>query len=213
MKEILVYGDSLSWGMIPLTRKRLPAVQRWPRVLEKKLEEMGPAARVHENCLNGRRTVWEDPFKPGRRGIDGLEQLMEIHAPLDLLIFFLGGNDLQSTHDNNAWLSAQGMAALIAAVRRAPIEPGLPEPAILVIAPPCPKDPRGPLAPKFVGAQERGKGLAVAYKDICDLTGCRFFDAGSVTGPSPLDGVHLDAEQHALLGKGLAPFVRDILNA
>ena len=72
MKQILVYGDSLSWGIVPDTRVRLPFDQRWPGVLEGKLNAAGEKVRVIEDCLNGRRTVWEDPFKEGRNGCRGL---------------------------------------------------------------------------------------------------------------------------------------------
>jgi len=34
-----------------------------------------------------------------------------------------------------------------------------------------------------------------------------YFDANAVTGTSPLDGVHLDADQHELLGRALAELV------
>ncbi len=68
MKQILVYSDSLTWGIIPSTRKRLDFNDRWPGVLENKLNEKERMFRVIENCLNGRRTVWNDPFKPGRNG-------------------------------------------------------------------------------------------------------------------------------------------------
>ncbi|MCA9195372.1 MAG: hypothetical protein KDB03_26555 [Planctomycetales bacterium] len=38
MDQILVYGDSLSWGIIPGTRERLPFSKRWPGVLEAELQ-------------------------------------------------------------------------------------------------------------------------------------------------------------------------------
>ena len=31
MKPILVYADSLTWGIIPDTRLRLPFEERWPQ--------------------------------------------------------------------------------------------------------------------------------------------------------------------------------------
>ena len=43
-----------------------------------------------EDCLNGRRTAFEDPSKPGRNGRVGLEQRIEIHSPLSLVILMLG---------------------------------------------------------------------------------------------------------------------------
>ena len=40
---------------------------------------------------------------------------------------------------------------------------------------------------------------------------CHLFDAGAVTGPSVVDGVHLDAEQHACLGRKRAAVVGTFL--
>lgn len=34
MQQILVYADSLTWGIVPTTRQRLPFDQRWPGVME-----------------------------------------------------------------------------------------------------------------------------------------------------------------------------------
>ena len=64
MQQILVYADSLSWGIVPTTRQRFAFDSRWPGVLEITLDGRGRKARVIEDCLNGRRTVWDDPFKP-----------------------------------------------------------------------------------------------------------------------------------------------------
>jgi len=81
MQQILVYGDSLSWGLVPGTRRRHPFGVRWPGVLEGRLNAGAATVRVVEDCLNGRRTVWEDPFKPGRDGLQGLAQAIESHSP------------------------------------------------------------------------------------------------------------------------------------
>jgi lysophospholipase L1-like esterase len=160
--------------------------------------------RVIEDCLNGRRTVWEDPFKAGRNGLAGLSQRIEIHSPLALAMLMLGTNDFQSMHPHTAWHAAQGIAALINAIRQAPIEPGMPVPPIMVIAPPPIQTPRGPLAPKFSGAPAKSLGLAAAYREVCETYGCHFFDAGAVTQASQVDGIHLDAPQHLALGQALA---------
>ncbi|HWX34233.1 MAG TPA: SGNH/GDSL hydrolase family protein [Steroidobacteraceae bacterium] len=207
MQQVLVYSDSLSWGIVPTTRKRLPFDARWPGVMEIALAEQRHSVRVIEDCLNGRRTVWEDPFKPGRNGLVGLAQRVEINSPLALLILMLGTNDFQSMHPHTAGHAAQGIATLVTAIRQAPIEPGMPVPPILVIAPPPLQNPRGPIAAKFTGAAEKSAGLADAYRAITSELGCHFFDAGSVTGASVVDGVHLDADQHLSLGKALARFV------
>ena len=211
MKHILVYADSLSWGIVPTTRQRLGFDQRWPGVMENALTAHGERVRVIEDCLNGRRTVWDDPFKPGRNGLEGLAQRIEIHSPLSLVILMLGTNDFQSMHPHNAWHASQGIQALVSAVRTAPIEPGMPVPPVLVVAPPAITTPKGPIAPKFAGGEHKCVGLADAYRQVCAVMGCHFFDAGSVTPSSPVDGVHLDADQHAKLGQALVQVVRGLL--
>lgn len=213
MKQILVYGDSLTWGIIPNTRERLRFEERWPGVLENRLNEAGPRVRVIEDCLNGRRTVWDDPFKPGRNGMEGLGQRIEVHSPLALVILMLGTNDFQFCHPyNDAWAAAQGVGRLVKEIRRAPIEPGMAVPPILVVAPPLIRAPKGAIAPKFKGAGERCVGVAEAYGQIAAELGCEFFDTERVTGSSVVDGVHLDAEQHAKLGVALAGPVRALLS-
>jgi lysophospholipase L1-like esterase len=190
-----------------MTRRRLPFEARWPGVMELALTQSTGAVRVIEDCLNGRRTVWEDPFKPGRNGLVGLAQRIEIHSPLVLVMLMLGTNDFQSMHPHTAWHAAQGIATLINAIRQAPIEPGMPVPSILVIAPPPVQTPRGPTAPKFAGAASKSAGLAAAYQEVAASSDCHFFDAGTVTGASAVDGIHLDADQHLKLGKALAAYV------
>jgi lysophospholipase L1-like esterase len=209
MQQILVYGDSLTWGIIPNSRNRLPFDRRWPGVMEQALAKSGHAARVIEDCLNGRRTVWDDPFKPGRNGLVGLEQRIEVNSPLALVILLLGTNDFQSSHaTNTAWHSARGTAALVGAIRRAPIEPGITVPSILIVAPPLSKSPRGEMTEKFAGAEQRSKGLARELEKVAKEFACDFFDAGKVVSVSKVDGVHLDADQHAKLGAAMADVVR-----
>jgi lysophospholipase L1-like esterase len=213
MLQVFVYADSLAWGIIPDTRRRLPFSSRWPGVMEAGLRSAGLDVRVIEDCLNGRRTVFDDPFRPGRNGLVGLEQRIESHSPLSLVVLMLGTNDFQSTHQYTAWHSAQGMGALIDAVRRAPIEPGMPVPPVLVVAPPPFGHPRGAMAPKFEGAPAKSAGLAAALEAVARERQCGFFDAGLVTGTSEVDGVHLDAPQHAALGRALAAAVAPLLTA
>ena len=212
MHQILVYSDSLTWGIIPNTRDRLPFDERWPGVLENKLNASGQRARLIEDCLNGRRTVWDDPFKPGRRGVEGLAQRVEINSPLSLVILMLGTNDFQFAHPyNDSWSAAQGIAVLVNEIRKAPIEPGMPVPPVLIVSPPRIRAPRGSVAAKFRGAELKCAGLAVAYAQVASSLACHFFDAETVTSASSVDGVHLDRDQHLKLGNALAETVQSIL--
>lgn len=211
MEQILVYSDSLTWGIIPNTRKRLSFDQRWPGVCEIKLRQQGHNTRIIENCLNGRRTTWDDPFKVGRNGSEHLAQAMEINSPLRLVVLMLGTNDFQCTHNNNAWLSAQGMMKLINIIRTAPIEPGMPLPDILVISPPVITHPKGAIANKFDNAEKRSKGLAKELAKVCSEMSCHFMDAAEVTDASSVDGIHLDTPQHLILGEAVAAKIASLL--
>lgn len=206
MKQILVYADSLTWGIIPGTRQRLAFADRWPGALEKALNKQcgENAYRIIENCLNGRRTAWDDPFKPGRNGLEGIEQVIEMHSPLEWVILMLGTNDFQTMHPHNAWHAAQGVRAIITSIRRAPIEPGMPVPPILLVAPPPIQTPKGAIAPKFAGGEVKCLGLVEQYTLVSQEMACAFFDSTSVISSSEVDGVHLDKSEHAVLGHTLA---------
>jgi len=212
MQQILIYADSLTWGIIPGTRNRLAFDQRWPGVLENKVNTSTRRIRVMEDCLNGRRTVWDDPFKPGRNGLEGLAQRMEIHSPLALVILMLGTNDFQFCHPyNDAWSAAQGIATLVKEIRSAPIEPGMPVPRVLIVCPPRIRQPNGDTTEKYRGAEQRTTGLDQAYKQVASDLKCDFFDAETVATVSAVDGVHLDADQHLKLGNALAGIVEKLL--
>jgi lysophospholipase L1-like esterase len=211
-RHIFVYGDSLTWGIVPDKRERFPFDVRWPGVMENKLIASGHKVRVTEDCLNGRRTVWDDPFKPGRNGLVGIAQRIEAHSPLALVILMLGTNDFQFCHPhNNAWAAALGVTTLVNEIRRAPIEPGMPVPPILIGCPPPIRSPRGAVAAKFPGAEQHSQGLADAYRDAAAALGCSFFDAGSVTESSRVDGIHLDEDQHITLGQAMAATVASLV--
>jgi lysophospholipase L1-like esterase len=87
----------------------------------------------------------------------------------------------------------------------------MPVPQVVIVAPPPIQNPRGPIAPKFEGAAQLSAGVAAALASVAADEQCPFFDAGTVTASSLVDGVHLDADQHAALGRALARFVQRLL--
>lgn len=67
------------------------------------------------------------------------------------------------------------------------------------------------MAPKFAGAPQKAEGLTAALSEVSDQLGCTFYDTGAVTAASAVDGIHLDASQHVLLGRALSGVVRAVL--
>ena len=117
MKNILIYGDSNSWGYdytryIPelSTCQRMPETERWPGIVRSIL---GPEYHVIEDTLNGRTTVWDDPYSPGRNGLKGLRTALEVNAPLDLVVLKLGCNELKVYFSLNAGMIAFGIEKLV----------------------------------------------------------------------------------------------------
>lgn len=210
MRHILLYGDSLSWGIIPGTRQRLPFAGRWPIVMEASIT---PPVRVIEQCLNGRTTAFKEHFRPWRNGAAYLDFVLQCHAPLDLVIIALGVNDMQSVVDKNAWASAQGAGLLIDKVQNWKGEPAGPPPPVLLVSPPLITGPCGTMAEKFKGAAAKSPEQLRHLEEMARLKGCAFFDSSKVIRPSAIDGVHLDKEAHHALGKAVAPVVAGLLTA
>ena len=98
------------------------------------------------------------------------------------------------------------------AIRPAPIEPGMPVPAILLVAPPPIDTPKGVIAPKFAGAAAKGERLAAAIEQVAKELGFAYFDAATVVSSSAIDGVHLDPDQHLVLATALAHRVAQLLD-
>ncbi len=207
-KVVLCFGDSMSWGIIPGSRGRHPYAKRWPGMLQGLL---GPQVRVIEECLNGRTTAWNDPFRPGRLGQEALLPLLQSHAPLDLVIVFLGTNDLQAMYGVSAFESSLGAAVLVDMIQTGRMEPMTSSPKVLLVAPPLIVQPCGSMQERFRGAQVKSEGFAANYKRVAQERSCHFFDAARVMVPSTVDGVHLDEIQHHQFAHAVRPVVADIL--
>jgi lysophospholipase L1-like esterase len=211
MKTILCFGDSNTWGCIPLTgpqppRRYAPA-QRWPGVLRRQL---GDGYWIVEEGLNGRTTVWDDPLEPSRSGKELLMPCLLTHQPVDLVIVMLGTNDLKGRFGLGARDIAAGAGALLDIVRASDCGPeGSPSQALLVCPPPVGR--LGLFAEEFAGAVERSRDLARHYAAVADARSCAWIDAGAQVRSSDTDGIHLDALNHERLGVVVAQQVRLLL--
>jgi lysophospholipase L1-like esterase len=211
MKSILCFGDSLTWGFVPNQFSRHPFEVRWPNAMAAKL---GAGYRVIEEGLNGRTTAYDDEtvFEE-RNGAKALPMLMVSHQPLDLVIIMLGANDLKYVARRRAFDAHLGMGRLIDIVKTITLLDSSPRPELLIVSPP----PVTATDDEFFShlfseaIEESGK-LAYWYEKLAEAKGVHFFDAGQVSETSPLDAVHMDAENTRALGEALAPIARRILD-
>lgn len=210
MKQILAFGDSLTWGADPVTGDRHPFERRWPTTLAKAL---GGTANVIPEGLGGRTTCFDDYSAPNERNaVKVLPMLLGSHYPLDLVIIMLGTNDLKPQLCGLASGAQGGMRRLVQLVQLYPWKANVSPPKILIVAPPecCHTENGQP--PAQNRRIEESQKFASLYAALATELGTSFFDSATVAKASPADGVHLDAENTERLGLELARPVQQLLN-
>lgn len=209
MKTILCYGDSNTWGFNP-AGGRYPKELRWPTVLQK---ELGEEYEVIAEGLNGRTTVWDDPVEGEyRNGKKYLLPCLHTHKPIDLVILFLGSNDLKCRFSVNVFEIAKSVEMLINIIKKSETGPDMKSPEILVIIPPPIQLPSVEEFPVFISmfldAAEKSKHFSDEFKRV--LTNqCYLLDSSRIIKPSDIDGLHLDPENHEILGKTVASYIKE----
>jgi len=210
MYRILCYGDSNTWGFRPEKPfTRFPHDIRWTGVLRKLL---GEGYEVIEEGLNGRTTVWNDPFGDHKNGKMYLSPCLESHSELDLVILMLGTNDLKDYFGLTAADVAGGLKALIGVVKMSGTGRKGASPEILVVAP----QPIGNLSllAGIYGEQAapKSKELPAQILLITRLLNTHFMDAGQLVTSSELDGVHWEASQHKCFAKAVYEEIKTLLS-
>jgi hypothetical protein len=65
----------------------------------------------------------------------------------------------------------------------------------------------------WTGADERSRALSREFARVASAAALPWMDAGKVVTTSPLDGWHLEASQHELLGVAVAAEVRRLFES
>ena len=215
MPTLLCFGDSNTWGFHPASitaphPERHPPEVRWTGVAAR---ELGADWRVIEEGQNGRMTVHDDPFNAARNGRTYLPACLESHKPLDVVVLMLGTNDLK------AWLHlppseiATGAGLLARQILASDAGPGHRPPKLLLVCPPPIGDHSHlpDLAARLPDGAARSRALPRYYEALARTLGCAYLNSQDHVEPSPLDGIHLDAEAHAVLGRAIATAVRTLV--
>jgi lysophospholipase L1-like esterase len=218
-KRIMIYGDSNSWGWIPVAEgfpsSRYAEDKRWPGILR---AQLGDGYEVVDEALSGRTTNLDDPtvlnvVGAGLNGAEYLSAALASHLPLDLVIIMLGTNDLKAMYDRSPFGIALGAGELIDIVQS--IEGGVgteyPNPRVLLLAPP----PLGTLSPEvfeelFDGGVEKSQQLGVTFDHIAQAAGVEFLDLSKVTSTDGVDGIHFTEEGQRKIGMAVADKVKAI---
>ncbi len=207
MKRILCFGDSNTWGWNPSSCERYPEDQRWTGVLQK---ELGPDYIVIEEGLNGRTTVWDDPVSGDKNGYKHLPVCLESHKPLDLVVMMLGTNDLKNRFSVTAYDIALSIGRLGNLIYKSPEAFRNGSPRLLLMSPPVAVEMKT-YAESFIGGIKKSRNFAIEYNRIAEELGCYFLNTADYIVSSPVDGIHLEKEEHKKLGETVAQKVKSIL--
>lgn len=213
--RILCYGDSNTWGFNPEDGSRHARNLRWTGVLQSVL---GNEYEVLEDGINGRTTVWDNPYtEEYQNGFKGLGYSLNSTKPLDLVILMLGSNDLNYTDAEGI---GKGLYRIINRLldadkvfkdtTRGSSRIWRGEPKILLVSP----------IQRHLNAKrtysngeylytESLKTSAVVRK-LAEEFSLLFLDAAEYASPSPVDTLHMDAENHQKLGIAIAEAIKEI---
>jgi len=224
-RTILCFGDSNTWGYDPASQDRLEC--RWPVILS---NELGDAYRVIEEGLSGRTINKSDSVLMRRRGFShsGLEHapvVLSSHKPLDLVILFLGINDLKTHLNPNLYGIVQGMEELLqtiinlAVFKELKMKETVNEIAlkrkharILLMAPPKLKACVERTSESWFGEKsvKVSAVLTKALEKLAKRMEVPFLDTSKLIKTSELDSRHFGPEMHRILGLKVAEKVLEL---
>jgi lysophospholipase L1-like esterase len=192
-KVVLCYGDSNTYGWIPVEGGRFPREVRWPGVLA---SELGAGWHVIEEGLGGRTTIFDDPILPGRNGKAYLEPCLLSHEPLDAAVLALGTNDLKVRFAASAADIARGVALLAETALAF-------TPNVLVLGLPTlgPLDDRND---ELAGAHEKAERMRPHLREWAAAAGFELLELHDLVSFTDEDGFHLDAAGHLVIGEAVA---------
>ncbi len=206
MKTILCFGDSNTYGYIPVTAGRFEWGIRWTSLLSDKMQKHG--YQMVEEGLCGRTADFDDALgRYGKRGTEILPVALETHRPVDIIILMLGTNDCKSFYGASAETIGAGIEALLKQ-----IESYSNGSKVLLISPIHLGDKvwMDGYDPEFSKQSvEVSKALSDVYEKIAEKHNLNFMKASDFAAPSEEDQEHLDEAGHFSLAEGIYKHLRE----
>lgn len=201
--RVLCYGDSNTWGKISSPEgKRYPANIRWTGQLQIK---SGDKYEIIEEGLGGRTTIFDDPLRgEGKNGKKYLIPCLETHNPIDVVVLFLGTNDLKERFAQTPENISSNIEELIKIIEQVAVNAVGKSPKIILISPSYVDESVPGVQDNYKGAEEKSKKLGYFYQIVANKYGCEFVDIAKYVTPNKIDGYHLSAESHAKIAEIVA---------
>jgi len=192
MSNILIYGDSNTYGIIPGTWNRYETNKRYTGILKSKLS----LHHIIEDGVVGRTTVYDD-IREGKVGIETIEKSIKSSNP-DLLIIMLGTNDLKKKNASNENILLNGIEKFTSKVNEFKGNA-----KVLLISPVILSERIGELDNDFdYNSYLLSKRVSEIYKRVAKNNNYLFLDSNEYV-VAGVDGEHFDFESHSRLANGI----------
>ena len=201
MKTILCYGDSNTYGYIPISGLRYDKNTRWSGILSKKL---GDEYEVIEEGCNGRTTVYDEPKAAWKNGKRYIKVALNSHKPIDLVILMLGSNDTKNFYHSSARATAHGVEELITIIKKfTKLKQGYEADVLLICPPALGQGIEDSPFKENMNLKSRKKSLKFPplYKAVAKRQGCLYLNSQNFIKSSKEDSLHFSPEAHAILAE------------
>lgn len=197
MKKIVCYGDSNTFGFNPKDGSRFDVNTRWVSLLQKNL---GAGYEVVDEGMCNRTGFVENPDGFIFSGSKHFPKLMEKSENIDILILWIGTNDLMFQYNIDFEIIENGLKALIGLAKT--------KSKRIIVVPPVIL--REKILDSYFGSMfdetsiAKSKDVGKIYKKLAKNYNCEYFDVNEFVKPSDYDGLHFDEASHKIIAEKLA---------
>ena len=199
MKNILCYGDSNTWGYIPLgNHTRYSDKIRYPMVLQSLL---GEDYKVFEDGLCGRCICnnYQNSDDSYNGSVDFPRKIQAFDS-LEYVVIMLGTNDMKDEFKSTSLEAALALENIY--INQ--VYTYFPNAQIIIV---CPKPIKQTTFPDYKFAEKKSENFETDYKIIADKYHCPFVTLEDINLGA--DGLHFTNEDHLKLAKKLANVINN----
>ena len=201
MKKIICYGDSNTFGYNPKNNSQFDENTSWTSLLQKNL---GSEYEVINEGMCDRTGFVNNPKGFLFSAQKHFPKFISKTDDIDLLILWVGTNDLQFQYDIGIGTVEKGLQQLIDFAQG--------KVKNIIIVAPVILDERvlkGFFAFQFDETSiVKSRKIGRIFRQVANANNCAYFDVNKIATPSDVDGLHYDENGHKIIGENLAEFIK-----
>ena len=197
MKYIVCYGDSNTFGYSPKDGSRFDKNTRWTSVLQKNLES---EYKVINEGMCDRTGFVNNPKGFLFSASKHFPKYIIESENIDVLILWIGTNDLQFQYDISIDTIERGLENLIKLAKTKVKR-------IIIISPVILNEKilHGAFNYQFDKTSIiKSTKVGAVYQKVAKIYNCEYFDINEYIKPSDIDGLHYDENSHKIIADKLS---------